>query len=368
MVKRAIARIEAIIRSPDSRGLLPALLGALSRGYGAAMALRAAAYRRGRRQQHGLPCKVVSIGNLTVGGTGKTPLTIDVARRLAAMGLKVAVLSRGYRGRAERAGAVVSDGKNLLLGPADAGDEPWMMARHLDGIPVLVGKDRYRSGLIACQRFGTQVAVLDDGFQHIGLKRDLDLVLLTGPDPFGNGHLLPRGPLREPVAAMQRAGALILTGPPQAPLVPPPGKPLFRAWRRTVLRTIVPPGRQAPERAVNTEAPDLKTIKNSLAFGFSGLADNDQFRLALEALAFNKVGFIGFGDHHPYSRRELDQVTAAALAAGAGLLATTEKDFGRLVLPLALPLAVFGLDMDFGEDAGAFDAFLRQALHDGQDA
>lgn len=367
-MKPLSAKIEAVIRSPDSRGLLPAVLGALSRGYGAAMALRAAAYRRAMFQQHRLPCKVVSIGNLTVGGTGKTPLTVYVARRLAAMGLKVAVLSRGYRSGAERTGAVVSDGKDLLLGPADAGDEPWMMARHLDGIPVLVGRDRYRSGLIACRRFGTEVAVLDDGFQHQRLKRDLDFVLLTGPAPFGNGHLLPRGPLREPMQAIGRAHALVLSGLAPEAVVPALTKPLFRARRRTVLRALVPPGRQDPGRGVEAEASDLETIKGSLAFGFSGLADNNQFRLALTALSVPLVGFSGFGDHHPYSRRDLDQVTAEALASGAEMLATTEKDLGRLPLPLALPLAVFGLDIDFGEDAAAFDVFLRQALNDGQDA
>jgi len=209
--------------------------------------------------------------------------------------------------------------------------------------------------------------VLDDGFQHLRLKRDLDLLSFSGAAPLGNGHLLPRGPLREPLGAIARAHALILGGPATAQSIPTMGKPLFCAQRRTALRTVVGAG-QADAGGSGPgspfQDPNPLTFGDKKVFGFSGLADNDQFRRSLQPQFAAVVGFAGFADHLPYSRMDLNRLEKAAIHAGADILATTEKDFGRLPLPLALPLAVFGLDIDFAADAGAFEAFLRQALSD----
>lgn len=357
-------RVRAIIVATHSGDPLTPLLQVLSRAYGRAMALRRAAYERGWVAARPLPCPVVSVGNITVGGTGKTPLTIDVARRLAAMGLRVAVLSRGYRGRAERHGAVVSDGRRLRIGPLEAGDEPWMMAQALRGIPVLVGHDRYRSGMIACRQMGAQAVVLDDGFQHWRLKRDLDLVVLSGHAPLGNGHLLPRGPLRETADALGRAHALVVTGGGDLPNgLAVMAKPLFRVQRRTVLRTVLPAGRTGIEfEPSDQRPPDLDRVRRARVFAFSGLADNDQFHNALLALSIPVAGAAAFPDHYLYNLSDLSKVGRAALKAGAGVLATTEKDLSRVAFPLSLPLAVFGLDIDFGAQAASFDRFLRQAL------
>ena len=208
---RLTAYIEALMTDPDRRPFVsPAtLLSALSGVYGGAMVLRAGLYRRGLLERRRLPCRVVSVGNLTVGGTGKTPLVMDLAARLRDRGWPVCVLSRGYRGTAERTGAVVSDGYRILVPAKVAGDEPWLMARRLAGIPVIVGRDRWASGMTAVDRFGARAVVLDDGFQHQRLVRDLDVLLLDARKPMGNGHLLPRGPLREPITAARRAHALV---------------------------------------------------------------------------------------------------------------------------------------------------------------
>ncbi|WP_054690049.1 tetraacyldisaccharide 4'-kinase [Desulfosarcina cetonica] len=195
---------------PSALLSLETLLSVLSTIYGGITALRASGYAKGWLKSRRLPCKVVSIGNLVAGGTGKTPMTIYVAQLLHEMGWRVVVLSRGYRGRMETMGGVVSDGHRLLATVEDAGDEPYLMARCLKGVPVLVGRQRYQAGLLAIRAFGAEVIVLDDAFQHLKLKRDLNLVLLDHHQPFGNGHLLPRGLLREPLSSLRRAHAWFL--------------------------------------------------------------------------------------------------------------------------------------------------------------
>ena len=186
-------------------------LSMASKIYGGGVKLRQKLYQKGLVKSKRLPCMVISVGNLSVGGTGKTPMTIYLANLIQDFGNKAVVISRGYKGRAEKAGGIVSDGKVLLMGPETAGDEPYMMAVKLKNVPVIVGKNRFEAGMLAVRTFKPEVLVLDDAFQHLKLERDLDLVLLDCQRPFGNGHMLPRGIMREPVSALSRADALILT-------------------------------------------------------------------------------------------------------------------------------------------------------------
>jgi tetraacyldisaccharide 4'-kinase len=179
--------------------------------YKQAVILRNRAYHKGLLRTRKLSIPVISIGNLTVGGTGKTPTTIYLARLLQGMGKRVGVLSRGYRGAASGDANVVSDGEKLRLGPGEAGDEPFLIAEKLPGIIVLTGKDRGLAGEYAQKNFLIDVALLDDGFQHIKLKRDLDILLLDGINPLGNGYLLPRGNLREPPESIRRAHLVLVT-------------------------------------------------------------------------------------------------------------------------------------------------------------
>ena len=183
----------------------------ISKVYGGVVKLRRLFYKKNILTSKRLPCPIISIGNITLGGTGKTPMTIYVVHALKQLGYKVAVISRGYKGSAEKIGGIVSDGKVLLMTPDISGDEPYMMAKRLKDVPVIVGKNRFMAGRMAISKFDPDVIVLDDGFQHLKLQRDLDIVLLDYHKPFGNRHLLPRGVMREPVSALLYADAIILT-------------------------------------------------------------------------------------------------------------------------------------------------------------
>jgi len=187
------------IHQKETSGLLSVVLAFFSVLYGAGVKLRLRAYSGGLFKRKSLPGVVVSIGNLTVGGTGKTPAVIMLAKWALNEGFRVALLSRGYGGRYRKKVLEVSDGNSIKADPRDAGDEPYLLAKKLSGIPVVVSGKRYAAGIFAHEKFGCNFFILDDGFQHMELRRDLDLALIDAEKPFGNGHLLPRGPLREPV-------------------------------------------------------------------------------------------------------------------------------------------------------------------------
>ena len=179
--------------------------------YGAGVRVRLRRYYSGALKVRRLPGFVVSVGNLTAGGTGKTPAVVMLAEWAAREGAKVAVLTRGYGGSHGREVLEVSDGKEVRLEPFLSGDEPCLLAKRLDGVPVIVANERYKAGLYAHGKFGSDFFILDDGYQHIRLARDMNIVLLDALNPFGNGHLLPWGPLREPLREIRRADACILT-------------------------------------------------------------------------------------------------------------------------------------------------------------
>src|SRR4030066_1164862 len=167
-------------------------------------------YSHGLLRTKSLPCPVISVGNITVGGTGKTPLVMALAKTLMDRGISVAILSRGYKGT-KTSEPVVSDGKSIFLSPEESGDEPFLMAQVCKGVPVLVGKDRFANGRVALQRFGMKGLLLDDGYQHLPLHRDLDILLIDSHIGFGDQNLLPRGILREPLSHLRRAHLFLLT-------------------------------------------------------------------------------------------------------------------------------------------------------------
>jgi tetraacyldisaccharide 4'-kinase len=164
-----------------------------------------------------LSCPVISVGNITAGGTGKTPCVIMLAQMLQSHGFQPAILSRGYGGKNTKSVNIVSDGKNILLDSKTAGDEPFLMAQSLRSIPIIVGPQRIKTGVTAINRFGANVLICDDAMQHRQIFRDINLVLLDSQDPLSNGHVLPRGKLREPVAGLKRASALMLTRTDETP-------------------------------------------------------------------------------------------------------------------------------------------------------
>jgi len=351
-------------------------LYAISLMYGAGRKIREFAYRRRVLPSYRLPCKVICVGNITVGGTGKTPMTMHVAHEIEQLGYKAVIVSRGYRGRAESRGGIVSDGRSILMGPAEAGDEPYLIARSLPEIPVLVGQNRYAAGLRAVAEFQPDVIVLDDGFQHLKLQRDIDLVLLDHANPFGNSYLLPRGTLREPIAALARGTACIFTrhqvhsAEPSAAtgnLIKKYTSPnrLFSASHDPYYYVINAGdqfARHAPAQRYTVQAAG--GLSKVPIFGFSGIARNAEFQNTVKLFGFDAAGFLEFPDHHRYAARDLDGILTQAGDAGARRLITTEKDLARLAPqnPFPLELIVVGIKVAFGDHQQPFRAFLKQQL------
>ncbi len=275
-----------------------------------------------------LPCPVISVGNITVGGTGKTPCVIWLARMLQQEGFKPAILSRGYGSRNSQPVTIVADGNNILTSSAVAGDEPYLIARSLPGIPVLTGPKRILTGKTAINKFGINVLICDDAFQHRQIFRDINLVLLDSQAPLGNGHVLPRGSLREPLAALSRADAFILTRNNEAAridkiiakLATAGNTPIFKSSHRSVDAIRGDYSRQLP----------LAELKDKKVYAFAGIAKPDSLEKAIKATGAQIVSFDVFPDHHHYSLKELKNIRDNFLKSNADLLMTTEKDGMRL--------------------------------------
>ena len=314
--------------APESLGrrLLLAPLDVAEGAFRGAVALRSLAYARGWARPTRIDgLRVVSVGNLTVGGSGKTPVVRALAERLQAAGESVAILSRGYGRRAPDARQV----EGPPWPPVEAvGDEPLMLARSLPGVRVWVGADRVALAMQARAR-GASVALLDDGFQTRRLGRDLDVVVVDEAVGLGNGHLLPRGPLREPGSALRRAQLLWLRVAERPAEVDwPPGVPRVRA-RHAPRDVVDPSGRVTP----------AGELRGRRVVAFCGLARPTSFRRTVEALGPEVVRFDAFPDHHRYTPAELRALEQSA--TGGAMLLTTEKDAVRL--PEGFPASVVRL-------------------------
>jgi tetraacyldisaccharide 4'-kinase len=304
-------------------------------------------------------------------------MSVYMARLIHGFGYRVAIVSRGYKGTAEKNGGVVSDGKSLLMEPSNAGDEPFLMAQQLLplGIPVIVGRDRVRAGRRAVQCYQTEVIVLDDGFQHMRLARDLDIVLLDAQHPFGNGYLVPRGTLREPLSSLSRADACLLTrcppaviakrfaGPSQANRSPTGGnrrRPVFAAAHAPVISECFS-AEHSDGWATNIQ---MNEWRGCPVFAFSGLARNDTFQKMLCEMGFELRGYAAFADHHDYSRDDILAIARQAGRKGADLLVTTEKDRVKLAATWLerMPLLVVGVRMDLGAYTETFERFVARKL------
>jgi tetraacyldisaccharide 4'-kinase len=324
--------------------LLLALGRPLSPAYSTLMKIRAWAYRNGYIATKRLSCPVISIGNLSLGGTGKTTHVLAIANWLKSQGIRPAVVSRGYGGRAGRGPLVVTDGTNVLVSQRDAGDEPVMMAEALSNIPVVVGSDRYAGGRLAIERFGAQAIVLDDGFQHMALFRDVDLVLLPAINFFGTRWVFPGGDLREPVSALSRATAILLTRAETLSSADQeigrrelqtmvPGRPVFLSEMRA-MRFLSMEGK--------VEAADA--LAGEPLFAVCALAGPEFFFLILEELETDLRGKVAFPDHYSYKRDDLSKLMAQAGKRGAKALVTTHKDRVKIE-PIWRELAASGEEL-----------------------
>jgi tetraacyldisaccharide 4'-kinase len=319
--------------------------------YRGAVAVRASAYQRGWLQSARLPVPVISIGNLTFGGTGKTPMVIALIRDLVRRGRRPAVLTRGYRRRDDH--QVVLTGPSPSRQASEVGDEPLEIARRLPGVPIVVDADRERGGREAV-RLGADVVVLDDGFQHLRLQRDLDVVLIDAGDPFGGGRLPPLGRLREPAAALNRADAVVITK------VPPD-------WRTVVAQIEEEVDRVAPTlqvfvtRAVPSrlrrpdgEWVDPDVLRGRRVFAFAGIGRPGGFADSLLETGAEVVGERWFPDHHTYSEAEAADVLRAAEAVQA-VPVTTAKD----AVKLPDSAAVWVLEVDMAPVEGSWNGLWR---------
>jgi tetraacyldisaccharide 4'-kinase len=322
-----------------------------------------------------LGCLVVVVGNLTVGGTGKTPVVEKFARALHERGRRVAILSRGYKSKAvpwwkkgwwwlthadEPPPRIVSDGQSVLLDSEQSGDEPFMLARNLPGVIVLVDKNRVKAGEYAIKKFGCDTLVLDDGFQYLPLKGSLNLLLVDKTNPFGNGHLLPRGILREPIKHLKRASYVFLTKSngqrdPELERVIAEHNPAVDviecAHRPQYLRRFCAPA-DSPEARV-----PLSFLKGRRVFAFSGIATPESFEKFLRDLGALIVGRERFLDHYRFGDDDLDELFAQARGEGAECLVTTEKDAVRIneKLNCVLPLYYLRLEIEILRGATDFD-------------
>ena len=307
-----------------------------------------------------LPRPVISVGNITVGGTGKTSFVRLLLEILERKGLRAAVLSRGYK-RTGRGLRVVSKGEGPLLGYESCGDEPWMIANWTTNVAVLVNKDRYEAGLAAMEECSPDVFVLDDGFQHVALERDLDIVLLDCTNAFDNGRILPFGFLREPLSALRRADLIVVTRCNQSDIVEAvealaqeiaPGVPLMRAAHE-------------PDLLVggNQETLDPGELRGRSVYAFSGIGNHSSFYLSIFQCGGDIRDTRRFPDHHRYAADELMDMEREALASGAEWLLTTEKDLVRIPdVSLTIPLYALTVRLRILSGMELLEGMLDKAL------
>lgn len=321
-----------------------AALAAASWAYRAALVARETGYAVGALRTGRLPCPVVSIGNITLGGSGKTPLTEVVVRELIGLGSAPAVVSRGY-GRRTRGVLVVSDGRSIKADARDAGDEPLLLAERLPGVPVVVGENRLAAGRVAMDACGATAVVLDDGFQHRVVAKDLEVVAVNGEAPWGNGRLFPRGTLREPPAALGRADLVVVTHAHEAGAVERVAAAVRRHNPRApvLAAALVPLG--AEDKASGRRASPAELAGRRLV-AVSGLGWPVGFVATLGRLGVDTADTVEFPDHHWYSAADLADLARHARAVGAEGLITTEKDWMRLRgLRLPMPLWVLATEL-----------------------
>ncbi|MDR1401809.1 MAG: tetraacyldisaccharide 4'-kinase [Puniceicoccales bacterium] len=343
-----------------SLGLLP-----LSFIFLQAVRLRRFLYDRRIFASDILGCPVIVVGNLTLGGTGKTPVVEKIARELHERGRKVAVLSRGYKSKSEPRWKVwvrwithqkepppkvVSNGKLVLLNSETAGDEPFMLAENLPGVVVLVDRDRVKAGRYAIGKFGVDILILDDGFQYFPLLGHINLLLIDRSNPFGNRHLLPRGILREPIEQISRASHVLVTKADSTCDSSLIGTIKMHTQKAEIMQCA-----HFPRHLSTLDKKEIRLIsilQDSKIMAFSGIASPDSFEMFLSRNGATIVHRKQFVDHHRFSKSELENVFDAACAKGAEFAVTTEKDAVRMPKDFQAPIATYFLKIDIEITAG----------------
>lgn len=354
--------------------ILLGVLRSISLLYGLGVWVKLNLYQAQIFKRYKLPCKVISLGNITVGGTGKTPTAQRLAAIIRDMGYKVVILNRGYRAGWKGDVGVVSDGKKTYMTVAEAGDEAYLLAKNLPGVPVIIGKNRCVTGDYAVKRFKADVIILDDGYQHWQLSRDLDIVLIDTLNVFGNNFLLPRGTLREPLEHLNRAHAFLLTKVDQST------DNARDAIRDTLARfnqeaTIVE-SIHNPRcfieieewyKGVNYKSIDLRVIQDQHVVAFSAIGNPSSFEQTIGDLGAKVVESLRYPDHHDYTMAEMQCAMQKAVDKGAFALITTEKDAVKIPSEFIhsdrpLPVYVLGIEVKFLDGCNELMALINHKL------
>lgn len=325
---RARQYVEDLIYGRKRSAWLGPVLLALSVLYGMAVRLRRFFYQQKVFRTRSLPCPVISVGNITLGGTGKTPAVIQIAKLLQGKGKRPVVLSRGYGGKSGSRPLVVSDGSAIAVDAHKGGDEPVLIASKIPGVPVVVGADRHTAGMLAMERFRPDVLMLDDGFQHVRLKRDLNIALVDAGDPFGNGRLFPAGILREPLSALRRADIVLITRADRAKDL---GSLRAEVRRKSGARIFT--ARQAPVDLADDRTGatrPLSALRGAPVLAFCGIARPASFFSLLRDLGAVVKAGLSYPDHYPYRDPDLATITRKAAEEKVEMIVTTEKDAVRL--------------------------------------
>lgn len=359
--------------------LLRVILRALSFIYLAIVQVRLYLYRNRILKEHQLGCLVISIGNLTVGGTGKTPVVEKFARALQRGGRKVAILSRGYKSIDKRRKKswlerlidqntpdpprVVSDGKNVLLDSATAGDEPYMLASNLRGVAVVVDKDRVKAGRHAIKELDVDTLLLDDGLQYLHLKHRLDIVLVDRQAPFGNEHLLPRGTLREPPRNIRRASYILITkcnGESNDALIQ-----RIRRFNRTAEIIECAHRPLYLQHVYRDERLPLDYLQDLYIASLCGIAAPESFESGLRSLGAKIELSRHFADHHRYSEKELRTFLQRCVKRDVHAIITTEKDAVRLpkIDPLPVPIYYLRVEIEILTGHETWDHCVKRICH-----
>jgi len=332
-----------------------AVLKFVSIFYSLIVRVRAWFYKKNIFETRHLPVPVISVGNLTLGGTGKTPMTIWVAQKLLENGRQPAILSRGYQARTKKEIEIVSDRNSVLVEPEISGDEPAMMARRLRGVPVIVGKDRYVAGMLAVEKLGVDSLILDDGYQRLDVKRDLNILLIDHSHEFENDTIFPAGTLRESLKEAGRADLICFTRA-IADTIDPPIRNYSNASiikSQTVIKVLTD-----LELKKTKNVNDLKGLR---VCAFCGIAQPEKFKKLLELYGAQVVSFSSFPDHHHFKSGDIKNIEDKARSCEAEIIVTTEKDSVKLLgFSFSMPLFVAILDLNWleGED------ILNRALSD----
>ncbi|MCG9126765.1 tetraacyldisaccharide 4'-kinase [Candidatus Poribacteria bacterium] len=333
--------------------------------------IRNLCYDLGISKQTQLPCTVISIGNIVVGGTGKTPATATIANLLHKKGYKVVILLRGYGRSSSEKISIVSDGEKCLCSRIESGDEAYLLAHQLNGIPIIVGKNRFDTGKIAYDHFNCDIILLDDGYQHRKLTRDIDILTIDATQPFGTGTLLPIGTLREPISSLKRASIILLTrtDSPHKPIEDLKNEIKRYIPNSSILDSIHHPtslyelGNHNWKNDESQTIP-LKELEDKRILAVCGIGNPDAFKSTIQSLNPESIQLIPFPDHHIYSDSDIEKIVQKSKQVNAQWVVTTQKDEDKLAtLSQHIPVFVLSIELIFTDGKEVLLNELQAIIH-----